>query len=143
MWTPSQKASVFSQEDLFVPGRIEMGWLVLLYLVAVLVPFAGIPLGLLMFIGKKTLKDGTKIPLFDKWTLEPGLDIGRCGRTKDLSIFFLPLVAVQAAATYFNFRQPYFIIDAGNDDGHRGFIFCRIAGRPSSPHLPRYLRSER
>ena len=66
------EAAVFSEEDLYVPARIEPGWLISAYLMAIVFPFVGIPLGLLMFRGKKTLKDGSRVPLFDKWTLNQG-----------------------------------------------------------------------
>lgn len=85
------EGTVFSQEDLYVPARIETGWLVLAYLVAVLIPFAGIPLGLLMFTGKKTLKDGTKVPLFDQWTLNQGWILFTVGLLRTFQFFFLAL----------------------------------------------------
>jgi hypothetical protein len=85
------EGSVFRQEDLYVPARIEAGWLILAYLMAVLIPFAGIPMGLLMFSGQRTLKDGTKVPLFDNWTLTQGWILFGIGVLRTLQYFFIPL----------------------------------------------------
>jgi hypothetical protein len=85
------EGSVFMQEDLYVPARIETGWLIFAYLMAVLVPFAGIPLGLLMCKGQRTLKDGTKMPLFDNWTYKQGWILFGIGVLRTLQYFFLSL----------------------------------------------------
>lgn len=81
--------AVFSEEDLHQPSKLEGVWLVLAYLGAVLFPFAGVPLGAVLFRSKRTLRDGTKVPLFDVVSMNHGWVLLAIGVVRS-TLFFLP-----------------------------------------------------
>lgn len=80
--------NVFSAEDLYQPSRIEGSWLLLAYLAAIFFPFVGVPLGAVLFRGKRTLRDGTKVPLFDVSAMNHGWVLLAIGVLRSMLFFF-------------------------------------------------------
>ncbi|WP_205508897.1 hypothetical protein [Longitalea arenae] len=66
-------------EETFVPLKLELGWIILGYLVCVLgasyffyLAIAGFLAGLVVNQAKKTLKNGTTVKMYDKWSRRHG-----------------------------------------------------------------------
>lgn len=80
--------SLFSEEDLYQPNRIELIWLVFAYAASLLIPYAGLPLGIVLISGRRTLKDGSKVPLYDPWSKNQGWILMLIGALRTLQFLF-------------------------------------------------------
>ena len=80
--------ALFTAEDLYQPSRLEGAWLVLAYLGAVFFPFVGVPLGAVLFRSKRTLRDGSKVPLFDVTAMNHGWVLLAIGVIRTMFFFF-------------------------------------------------------
>ncbi|NML23487.1 hypothetical protein HHL16_21585 [Pseudoflavitalea sp. G-6-1-2] len=59
----------------YQPARIGTWALVAGYICCGLFPVYSIPMGVVVMVAKKTLPDGTRIPMYDKWSYNHGLAI--------------------------------------------------------------------
>ncbi len=83
--------SILSEEDLVHPSRIEFIWLFLSFVGAIVFPYVGFVTGLVLVFSKRTLKDGSKMNLFDTWTRNYGWILLGMGILRTLQFSFHPL----------------------------------------------------
>lgn len=74
----------------YTPARIELVWLIVEYLLSIYMPVAGIIIGLATLYAYKTLPDGEKVKMYDKYTRDHAKAIFAIGCVRCLLIFVSP-----------------------------------------------------
>lgn len=83
--------AILNTEDLVHPSRIEFIWLFLSFIGAIVFPYVGFVVGLVLVFSKRTLKDGSKMNMFDNFTRNYGWILLGMGILRTLQFSFLPL----------------------------------------------------
>ncbi|WP_127132557.1 hypothetical protein [Pseudoflavitalea rhizosphaerae] len=80
--------SVFNKEEIDGKERISTNTLVITYLLAIIFAIVGMLMGALMITAKRTMKDGSKMPLYDNWTVNQGWIVFNIGLVRTLIFLF-------------------------------------------------------
>lgn len=80
--------SVFNEEEINGKERISAATLVITYLLAAFFAIVGMLIGALMITAKRTMKDGSKMPLYDNWTVNQGWIVFNIGLVRTLIFLY-------------------------------------------------------
>ncbi|QEC45270.1 hypothetical protein [Pseudobacter ginsenosidimutans] len=80
--------AVFNEEEINGKERISTTTLVITYLLAIIFAIVGMLIGALMITAKRTMKDGSKMPLYDNWTVNQGWIVFNIGLVRTLIFLY-------------------------------------------------------
>ena len=80
--------SVFNEEEINGKERISTTTLVITYLLAVVFAITGMLIGALLITARRTMKDGSKMPLYDNWTVNQGWIVFNIGLVRTLIFLY-------------------------------------------------------